>query len=66
MKKLKVGILFGGRSAEHEVSLQSAKNIIEAHDGRIWFESEENKGTTFYFTIPIRKQYGEFLTEEFY
>ena len=29
-KKIKVGIIFGGRSAEHEVSLQSAKNIIEA------------------------------------
>jgi D-alanine-D-alanine ligase len=27
-----VGILFGGRSSEHEVSLQSAKNIIEALD----------------------------------
>jgi D-alanine-D-alanine ligase len=32
MKKLTVGILFGGRSAEHEVSLQSAKNIIDAID----------------------------------
>lgn len=32
MKKLKVAILFGGRSAEHEVSLQSAANIIEALD----------------------------------
>jgi len=31
-KKIRVGILFGGRSAEHEVSLQSAKNIIEAMD----------------------------------
>ncbi len=30
--KIRVGILFGGRSAEHEVSLQSAKNIIEALD----------------------------------
>ncbi len=31
-KKLRIGILFGGRSAEHEVSLQSAKNIIRAID----------------------------------
>ncbi|MDR0444170.1 MAG: D-alanine--D-alanine ligase [Treponema sp.] len=32
MKKTVVGILFGGKSAEHEVSLQSAKNIFEAID----------------------------------
>jgi D-alanine-D-alanine ligase len=30
--KLKVAIIFGGRSAEHEVSLQSAKSVIEALD----------------------------------
>ncbi len=30
--KIKVGVIFGGRSAEHEVSLKSAKNIIEAID----------------------------------
>ncbi len=30
--KTRVGILFGGKSAEHEVSLQSAKNIVEAID----------------------------------
>ncbi|MBF2099284.1 MAG: D-alanine--D-alanine ligase [Gloeomargaritaceae cyanobacterium C42_A2020_066] len=29
-EKLRVAVLFGGRSAEHEVSLQSARNIIEA------------------------------------
>ncbi|MFA6000272.1 MAG: D-alanine--D-alanine ligase [Candidatus Paceibacterota bacterium] len=31
-KKLKIGVLFGGKSAEHEVSLQSAKNVIEMLD----------------------------------
>src|SRR3989344_6685160 len=31
-KKLKIEVLFGGKSAEHEVSLQSAKNVIEALD----------------------------------
>jgi D-alanine-D-alanine ligase len=31
-RKLNVGILCGGKSAEHEVSLQSAKNIYEAMD----------------------------------
>lgn len=32
MKKIRVGVVFGGRSAEHEVSLQSAKNVLEALD----------------------------------
>lgn len=31
-EKINVGILFGGKSAEHEVSLRSAKNVIEALD----------------------------------
>lgn len=31
-KKIKVGVLFGGRSAEHEVSLVSAASIIKALD----------------------------------
>ena len=31
-KKINVGILFGGKSAEHEISLLSAKNIIDALD----------------------------------
>ena len=31
-KKIRVGIIFGGKSAEHDVSLQSAQNVIEALD----------------------------------
>jgi D-alanine-D-alanine ligase len=32
VKKLNVGILFGGKSAVHEVSLQSARNVYDALD----------------------------------
>ena len=32
MKKINVAVIFGGRSAEHEVSLQSAKNVIQSLD----------------------------------
>jgi D-alanine-D-alanine ligase len=31
-KKIRVGVLFGGKSSEHEVSLQSARNVIDAID----------------------------------
>jgi D-alanine-D-alanine ligase len=32
MKKLRVGVLFGGRSGEHEVSLLSASSVLKAID----------------------------------
>ena len=32
MRKIRVGLVFGGQSAEHEVSLQSARNIVDALD----------------------------------
>lgn len=31
-----------------------AKKIIEGHGGKLWFESEENKGSAFYFTLPTK------------
>jgi len=29
-----------------------AKNIVETHGGKVWFSSEEGKGTTFSFLLP--------------
>ncbi len=34
------------------IGLYTSKKIVEGHNGKIWFESNEDEGTTFYFTIP--------------
>jgi signal transduction histidine kinase len=41
------------------VGLFLCKSVVESHGGKIWLESELNKGTTVYFTLPVYEgQYG--------
>jgi len=36
------------------LGLAISKEMIEAHGGEIWAESEEGKGTTIFFTLPVQ------------
>ncbi|HSM24685.1 MAG TPA: GAF domain-containing sensor histidine kinase [Anaerolineaceae bacterium] len=35
------------------LGLNITKNLVEMQGGRIWFESEHQKGTTFHFVVPL-------------
>lgn len=45
------------------LGLPIAKQLIEAHKGFIWVESELNRGTTFAFVIPVLSEKEKFLID---
>lgn len=35
------------------LGLAISRHIVQAHNGRIWVQSKEGNGSTFYFTLPV-------------
>jgi len=55
-KLFKIDKVYSTRGTEEEegtgMGLILCKEFVEKHGGRIWAESEEDKGSVFYFTLP--------------
>ncbi|MSR87328.1 HAMP domain-containing histidine kinase [Candidatus Peribacteria bacterium] len=47
-----IGASDAGRDG-NGLGLHVSKGAIEAQGGKLWFESEEGKGTTFYIELPL-------------
>lgn len=47
------------------LGLAMSRNIIETANGKIWFESKENEGTTFFIRLPLhQRKYAEEIEQQ--
>ena len=57
MKLFKIEDLFSSQGINGEkgngLGLILAREIVEKHNGQLWFYSEEGKGSEFHFTLPL-------------
>lgn len=66
IKKENLQLLFGsdihfttfgtGNEKGSGLGLKICREFVEINGGEIWVESTENKGTSFYFTLPLKSQ----------
>jgi light-regulated signal transduction histidine kinase (bacteriophytochrome) len=54
-KIFKVFTKLESTSSSSGIGLSIVKKIVNYYNGKIWVESKENKGATFYFTISNKK-----------
>ncbi len=45
------------------LGLPIARQLLEAHNGTIWCNSKPNKGSSFYFAIPVASEKNKFLVD---
>jgi len=44
--------LYSGKSQSGGLGLYISRYLVELHGGRIWFQTQEGSGATFFFTLP--------------